>query len=233
MKKTLLVAITFAMLVSLGVALYRRMQPESEEFAWLAFGPKENVRVLVSIAGDTITLQPFSGDKPNGKREQFKDRGQPLNISLADPDGVNVYVITRCATTSTIAPTEGPKELFVNVDINGPVKYRQYADVPEMAPSIGAASTAHFHGPLSIGPVTVNWNVPSGMKLRRGEKGTDLRSMIGTMDAERGCWVVVKTMEGKDCLFPEVIRPVVDIEFPPKSPGDPPVTRRYSLDQFC
>ena len=30
-----------------------------------------------------------------------------------------------------------------------------------------------------------------------------------------------------------VIGPVVDVEFPAKKPGGPPITKRYPLDQFC
>jgi hypothetical protein len=34
-------------------------------------------------------------------------------------------------------------------------------------------------------------------------------------------------------LFADGVRPFADIEFPPRTPGDPPIKRRYTLDHFC
>jgi hypothetical protein len=33
--------------------------------------------------------------------------------------------------------------------------------------------------------------------------------------------------------FPRDVHPFVDVEFPVKKPGDPPIKKRYPLDQFC
>jgi hypothetical protein len=227
-------AAALALTVLVGYVLSVPLRPGNTEYAWLAFGPTAKVRVQVFVAGDKITLQRFAGEQPTGRKEQFNDRGQPLEITLADPDGVTSYVIRSCAKPLTTAAKEGaPTALSVSVDINGPVKYQQYSDTP-MARELEKAPVSHFHGPLAIGPVTVNWEIPSDLALRRGGTGTDLRAVIGTMDATRGCWVVVKTHGGPNgCLFPDGVRPFADIEFPPKKSGDPPIKRRYALDHFC
>ena len=80
---------------------------------------------------------------------------------------------------------------------------------------------------------TINWKLPPKLALHTGDNPADLNATLGTMDAERGCWVVVNTHNGESSAFPEGVFPVVDVEFPPKSPGDPPVKRRYPLDKFC
>lgn len=58
------------------------------------------------------------------------------------------------------------------------------------------------------------------------------------MDRKKGCWVVVRSgvdagQSGKFPDFPKGIHPIVEVEFPPKRPGDEPVKRRYELDDFC
>jgi hypothetical protein len=235
-KRLLLLAAAVAILAAVGYFLSAQLRPGDAAYAWLVFGPTAHVRVLVTVAGDTITLQPFVGEHPRGRKEQFKDRGQPLEITLADPDGVTSYTIRKCASPvlTTDHPKKGtPTELFVNVDVNGPVPYGQYSDIPLTA-DLSTAPVSHFHGPLAIGALTTNWEVPPDLAFRRGGEATDLQATIGTMDPKRGCWVVVKTHQGADkCLFLDGVRPVADIEFPSKKAGDPPIKQRYALDHFC
>ncbi len=234
-RKTRLLAAALAALVAAGgYGLAVRLRQDTPGYGWLVFGPTAEVRVLVTVAGDSITLRHFAGETPTGRVEQFKCTGEPLEITLTDPDGVASYVIRRMSVSpSTAEKAEAAKELIVNVDVHGPVEYKQYSDMPTLAREPTRALVSHFHGPLAIGPVTNNWEIPPGLALRRGP-GNDLRATVGTMDAARGCWVVVKSHEAADeCLFPSTVRPVVDVEYPPKRAGGPPVQRRYRLDQFC
>jgi hypothetical protein len=60
-----------------------------------------------------------------------------------------------------------------------------------------------------------------------------LAGVIGTMDEKHGCWVVVQTHEGDKCLFPEGVRPVAVVEFPPKDRNGTTVKKCYHLDKFC
>lgn len=233
-KKLFFSAAVVALLFLGGYVLSVQLRPANAEYAWLVFGPKAKVRVLVTVAGDAISLRHYEREEPTGREEQFKEQEQPSEITLADADGVTSYVIRSIRISRKDAKKGTPTELLVNVEIKGPVKYRQYSDAPKMASELKTAPVSHFHGPLTIGPVTINWKIPSDLALRRGEKGTDLRVFIGTMDAKRGCWVVVKVHESLDkCLFPNDVRPVADIEFPSKKMGDPPIKRRFTLDRFC
>jgi hypothetical protein len=235
MKKKSLLFAAAALAALVGCVLFVQLKPGTAKYAWLVFGPTAKVRVLITVVGDTITLQQFAGEMPTGPKEQFKDQGQPLEVTLADADGVATYVIVKCASPALGTPRtkETPAALFVNVVVKGPIQYGQYCDIP-LAADLSTAPVSHFHGPLAIGPVTVNWEVPSDLTLCRGEAGTDLRAHLGTMDAKHGCWVVVKTHERDEkCLFADGVRPFADIEFPSKNAGDPPIKRRYVLDQFC
>ncbi|HEV3338716.1 MAG TPA: hypothetical protein VG125_00115 [Pirellulales bacterium] len=223
----------------IGHFLLDHLRPRHVSYGWLVFGPAANVRALVSVTGDTardtITIQRFSGEKPVGRKEQFENRGQPLAITLADPDGATSYVVRKAASPAGRgAKKDDPLELFVNVEIKGPVNYRQYCDLVALAREVEPAPVSHFHGLLTIGPEGSWGKIPSDLALRRGGKENDLRAFISTMDVTRGCWVVVKTHEElRKCLFPDGVRPVADIEFPSKKPGDPPIKQRNVLDDFC
>ncbi len=129
-------------------------------------------------------------------------------------------------------PKTRRRHLFVNVDVKGPVSYRQYCDL-QLRDSPKKAAVAHFHGPLTAGPRTVNWKLPSQAHLTAGDRPNELFAVIGTMNAEHGCWVVVRTHEGDRCVFAKGVRPVVDVEFPAKAPGGGRVKKRYELGQFC
>jgi hypothetical protein len=110
---------------------------------------------------------------------------------------------------------------MVGVIVKGAVEFRQYCDV-EIKRDVKKAAVAHFNGPLTVGVQTTNWKVPAGLALKTGDSATDLRAWVGTMDADHGCWVVVKSDE----TFPSSARPVAQIEFPA-------VKRKYSLDKVC
>jgi hypothetical protein len=230
-KKTLLLLAATALTALVVHGLFVQPGSRGTEYVWLVFGPTAKVRVLVTVTGDTIALQHFAGEKPAGREEQFRNRGQPLDITLADPDGVTSYVIRSVGTVPRDAVTE---QLQAKVDVNRPVPYRQWGGTSSAARGLETAPVLHFHGPLTIRPVAVDGTTPAELTLCRGRTGTDLRACIGTQNATRRGWVVVCTHEGKDrCLFADGVRPFADIEFLPRTPGDPPIKRRYTLDHFC
>jgi len=102
------------------------------------------------------------------------------------------------------------------------------------ATSSEKAPMAHFHGPLTIEPRKTYWKLPDDVTLQHGDKPSDLYANIGTMDAKRGCWVVVRTQDQKgSSVFAAGATPSVHVEFPPKKPGDPPIKRHYELKDVC
>jgi hypothetical protein len=88
--------------------------------------------------------------------------------------------------------------------------------------------------PLTAGPRTISWKVPPELGLKRGDKPTDLPAMVGTMDTDKGCWVVIRSQSSNnEPPFPKGIYPYVDVEFPAKKAGAASIKKRYPLDQFC
>jgi hypothetical protein len=179
-----------------------------------------------------VSLEHYAGDSPVGRRERFEHCSRCQDVTLADPDGRTSYVITRMSVP--LGKAAKPTDLMVSVDIHGPVEYRQYCDIVAMSADPKAAPVAQFHGPLTAGPVTVMWQLPPDLCLRRGDKPPDLRAVVGTMDAGKGCWVVVRAVDEQNKpYFPPGVHPFADVEFPPRRPGDPPVHRHYPLDHTC
>jgi hypothetical protein len=72
--------------------------------------------------------------------------------------------------------------------------------------------------------------VPADLAL---VNGGELQAHLGTMNAEHGCWVVVRSHLGEGYAFPKGVIPVVDVEFASKTAAGPPLRRRYELNKFC
>jgi hypothetical protein len=203
---------------------------KAPEYGLLLFGPQARLRVWVVLDGDTLYLDRNGDGDLTGPGQRFANYGECKDVELADPDGRTRYLITGVSAYSDGKPPR--RHLDVSVDVKGPLAYRQYCDL-ELRPGPKEAALAHFHGPLTAGPRTINWRVPPALALKAGDKPVDLPALVGTMSAAHGCWVVVRTTSGDKCNFPDGVRPAVDVEFPPREPGGPPVRRRYELDKFC
>jgi hypothetical protein len=241
-RKRLLVALSLATLALAGASLFVLagervpfLARPAPRYCRLLFGPEAKARVLVRFDGEAVSLQHYEGDRPTGRSERFRNPWEFKEVTIPDPDGQTSYRITRMSTPGGKAGE--PAELLVSVAIQGPVAYRQYCDIVRMSGDPQGATVAHFHGPLTAQVQTIDWEVPAGLTLVRGEKPTDLCAFVGTMDAAKGCWVVVYSHDAADGKttpgFPPGVYPVVDVEFPARKRGDPPLRRRYPLDQFC
>jgi hypothetical protein len=205
-------------------------QSKSPRYALLVFGPQAKLRVWVATDGETIYVDRNSDGDLTEKGKRFPTVADCKNIELADPDGKTRYVITGISAFKEEA--SATTHLMVSVDIKGPISYRQYCDAA-MADSPAKAPIAHFHGPLTMGPRTINWKLPPKLALVSGEKPADLPGTVGTMNAEYGCWVVVRSHNSKGGAFAKDVFPVVDVEFAPKTPGSAAVKKRYPLGEFC
>jgi hypothetical protein len=219
----------------LGIAPARPDPPLKPEYCWLVFGPQSRRALLVCLDQEAVTLEEYLDGRPNGQSHRFRHRSECSHLALADPDGETSYVIMRMSGTAARAVV--PAELMVHVDIQGPVVYGEYCDIVKMSDHAERAPVAHFHAPLRIEAQTILWKLPPDLALKPGAAATDLRAFIGTMDAEKGCWVVVRTHADAAISpvggFGEGVHPFVDVEFPPRKNGDPPIRKRYALDQFC
>jgi hypothetical protein len=182
------------------------------------------------LDGQTIYIDRNADGDLTGVDERFIGMEHCRDVTIEDPDGKTSYVIKYI---NTFKDKEQVRDfLDVNIDIKGPLSYGQYCGV-ELKGHSREAKIAHFHGPLTMGPLTVNGKVPPELALVTGDKPTDLRGHVGTMDAEQGCWVVARSHNGNKSAFPDEICPIVDVQFPPKVAGGTPVKKQYRLDQFC
>ncbi len=216
-----------------GVTVYLLVHRPQPQFCWLLFGPESKVRILARVDGDALSLTHFLNGEPTGRVDRFKGCPECKNVSLSDPDGTTSYLITRAGRTCGHKAGD-PTEIFFHVDINGALKYRQYCDIQAMPCDPDSAPLAHFHGPLTVGVYTLNWELPSDQSLKRGAEPTDLFVQTGTFDDQNRCWVVVR-FQGEDASQPRLTmenHPFVDVEFPPKKAADPPVRRRYPLAEL-
>jgi hypothetical protein len=189
--------------------------------------------VWVVIDEDVAYIDRNSDGDLTAANEQFKGNGQQwtLNIEIPDPaDDKTTYEITNMQVVEEKASPTGCF-LFMNVKINGPVKFKEYCN-SNLWDSPAKAALTHFNGPLVIVPDKVGQKSARCETLTLGEKSTDLMAMVGTFDPRCGCWVVVRSMNGETKEF-RGYAPMADIEFPSNIPGDRPVRQRYLLDGYC
>ncbi len=220
-------AVVISTLVSGGVLVYMTRP----NYGWLTFGREERVRLLLCDRGLWISATTYVDGNQLGSVKRVADWDDLQGTTLADPDGETTY---RLASVTNLKTNDQPRELMVTVEVAGPVAYRQYCDVMVVADRPDSARVSQFHGPLTVGPVTTNWKLPDDLALERGSHPTTLRSVVGTLDQLRGCWVVVESHnKNREPHFPSGVLPEVHVEFPPLSAGQPPVERRYPLDQVC
>lgn len=205
-------------------------QSKAPKYALLLFGHEAPLRVWVILDGDVVYLDRNGDGNLTDKAKRFANLSDCRNIEISGPNQQPHYVITSLNVYSDGDPQKS--RLMVNVDIKTPVSFRQYSDL-ELQSSPAKAALSHFDGPLSAGPKTISWKLPPGFALKTGAKPTDLFALMGTMDASHGCWVVVRSHNRDKSAFADGVCPVVDIEFPAKTPGGAFVKQRYQLDKFC
>jgi hypothetical protein len=203
---------------------------KTPKYALLVFGREANLRVWVVLDGETLYVDRNGDGDLTAANERFRKGTELKDVEIADPDGKTRYILTSIGVHKEEKPPS--VRIMPNVDIKGPLEYRQYGDA-ELRTTPKEATIAHFHGPLTAGPRTILWKVPPDLKLITGDKPIELNAVVGTMSAEHGCWVVVRSHNGEKSAFARGVHPAVEIEFPAKTPGGPTVKKRYLLDKFC
>ncbi len=107
----------------------------------------------------------------------------------------------------------GEKVPHVSAPWNGSLVFaRKPADAPVL----------HFGGPLTFRLATT--------ELRRGKQPDKLSANLGTAGLGRGVFVVAGLELGPD---DPNLDPRVEIAFPPRAHGQPPLTRKLRLDDRC
>ena len=204
---------------------------ESDEplYALMVFGREAAFRVWIVLDGETVYIDSNGDGDLTAEDERFATIKDCREVDLRVPVGKARYTI---AAIGSYEHGEPPKiHLMPSVKIAGPLEYEQYAGLT-MENSPREANVAHFDGPLTAGPDTIDWE-SEGLKLTAGTKPSEIYGIVGTLDKEAGCWVVVQSHNGKEYAFQKGIVPQVEIEFPGEKPGDPVLKKRYPLDGFC
>ena len=199
-------------------------------YVWLTFGPQERLKLLVCDRGLWFAVQHSVEGKLRSPTERYRHLSDMDGTVLHDPDSQTTY---RIFDLQYWQPHGEAPHLFASVDVAGPLAYQQYCDVSFAGTDEDSARVAKFHAPLAIGPATIDWKVPAKFSLERGNEGTTLRGVVGTMDEACGCWVVVSSHKGDEPRFPQDVRPEVEIAFPARSSEQAPIVERLILDQVC
>jgi hypothetical protein len=232
MKKVLIACLVGIAAMAAGRALLSH--DGAIQYGWVVFGPDAGVKVLVGVQDQgRLFFVDRDGDGDfDGPEERFENPTGVNGVSFKSTDGSRTYKLISLSHYEV----ENHRGLFLEVEVQGPVSYRQYADVP-LNRWRSTSQRAHLDGPLAIDVQRISWKLPENLALKRGDKPTDLRVTIGTFDERTRSWAVVRVMDVHEkqsiCLFPDDVRPVVDVEYPPKTPSAPAVKRRYVLEEFC
>jgi len=205
---------------------------EETKYCRLLFGPDADTQIVLGVKGKWLYL--YRGSIPQGPSDTFRSKGdywlRGTNVEIPDADGTTHYTITLIDITRDDEPGASDR-LSVSVTVDGTIQCRQYCDV-ELRDASQELAVAHFHGPLTIGPQTFNWEIIK-TPLVAGDKATDIRANVGTLNRARGCWTVVRSQNREESAFPEGVVPYVEIQFPPKTPDGPSVKQRFPLNEFC
>jgi hypothetical protein len=225
------------------------------KYCLLVFGPEAKTRVWLVQDGDTLYVdRNGTGDLTEAGKKVVAEKGTgveegaygfkvgEIHDGTRLHQGLGVYVskIDHLADTDEsikAALARNPKLLGYGVmcevdmpgwhgaGVGGRVVQRalyldargllQFADRPQDAPII------HFAGPWQVALFNQH-------RLSIGRE-TDVVLGVGTPGIGPGttAWV------DYDGVIPEKIYPTLDITYPPKRPGDPPVREHYEIKRRC
>jgi hypothetical protein len=223
-------------LVSAATAYYlNRSKPL---YAQVVFGPEARLRVWFILDGYTLYLDRSGGDMPR-RAERLPGPTGPsqlrdCKIHLADPDGRTRYIITKVSPIYTRQAVQRgeQQELYLDVTITGPVGYLQSGSV-RMADRPELAGIGHLHGPLTVAPWPAK-NLPP-LRFDIGGTPTNVYAVVTTQQSNGDSWIAIRSenAERNGPAFPTSVFPMLDVEFPSKVAGGPPVRHRFALNEPC
>jgi hypothetical protein len=224
-------------------------------YCLLVFGPEARTRVWLVLDGDTLYVdRNANGDlteKGEKVRAEKRDGAEPGSYTFQAGDvrdgkrlhkglTVSAFDIARLASQdelvkALVAKVLKPRGYRIAVELDVPgskgtgvggrvPQHTSYADangIFQFARRPQDAPVVHFGGPLAVtlfGP----------HRLTAGRE-TDLVLGVGTPGLAPGttAWL---DYEG---VIPEGAHPTVEVVYPPKKPGTPPVRERYELRERC
>ena len=218
----------------IGVLIYFWTQ-DTPKYCRVRFGTEPHSDVIVATTSNALLLFRSGDARDTPERYPFNDGSLPEGVTipairigpLTNTDKRCSYSITSVSEMNAVEPS--PRHaLMIHVAIEGDTHFSQYCDV-QLSDSPDNLKYAHFDGPLSVGPVTINGKVPPGTQLVIGGEATDVRAVVATLDAVGGCWTVSESGGDK---FPSGVHPTVTVAFP-SAEASTPLVHSFPLDQFC
>jgi hypothetical protein len=233
-RRSWLFGVIFACLAALVLTWLINLSNLKGGYCWLVFGPRGETRLLLHKSGEEWFLDRDGDGAFRGNEERLGFSGRtrvPLTITNLAGQGV-AYTLTSMRDYHD--ESLGDRCLVeVEVEASGRPTFAQLADI-DLGRTRRRAGFGHFNGPLTVQIQTAAWQLPPGLALRRGDKPTDIRVLIGTVDGATRCWTTVLVMgTNSSSRFPTNTYPVVDVEFPVRDSRSAPLHVRYPLKEFC
>jgi hypothetical protein len=196
----------------------------------LVFGPSAKTRLWLVLDGTDLYVD-MNCDGELSAEERFERDGQGVpQFEVADKAGDDRYRIEGVQVIRIDRDDEKKTLLSTNVVILG--KYRQYSGATPSA-RLEDAPVSHFHGPLTL-DINRDEEGVGMQKLVTGDTPEDFNIMIGTLDHENGCWVVIENRKRDQTEdFPDDLHPVVALEFSPRQAGEALVRVKNPLVERC
>jgi hypothetical protein len=216
---------------------------KSPKYCLLAFGPEAKTLVRLVHDGDRLYVDRNGHGDLTEEGEQIKgEEKRPMITSATEGERIEARVwrfdvgevregkrkhdafVVEIEHFEYI-PQEGERRAedntFVTLKLEGKRQQSAYGNFsfaarPQDAPVI------HFNGPLTMATRFED------QVLRRGEKGHELRTAIGTPGVGKGTFALLST----DAV-PADIHPVAEVEFPAASAGAKPIRAKFTLDHRC
>jgi hypothetical protein len=218
-----------------------RMEPaykaKSQKYALLVFGPQADYRVWLVLDGNTLYVDR------NGNGD-LTEQGESTGPAETNTDPCSFKAIT-------VLHSDGKTEEELSFALYGWFDYKEGKETDRVSPSVSVgwkgrwfgswgdetgpcvwgrtpkdAPVLHIDGPLQMG-----FEVPAEYALEpKGEGKFELKVGVGTKGLGKGAFVHLSY--AKDAI-PKDVYPTAVLDFPNKTPGEPPVRVRAVLKQRC
>jgi RNA polymerase sigma factor (sigma-70 family) len=224
-------------------------------YALVVFGEKREQRVWMVLDGTTLYVdkngngdltepdERLEPNKPKDGGNRFAGSGSHTHYEVFEftvqtaGGGSSKFQLNHWTKAEKFEPkTDFEKKAFAHRQkwrYENSTLWRKDGRGQGQTPLIFMPKPADVHVSAFDGPLTFVVKLPQYQVLKRGEAGSDLAFHIVTMGrphrgAEQEFYNPLATTE-----VPAAVHLEVEIEYPPKAAGVPPVRRKYLLKERC
>ncbi len=226
-------------------------QTKTPYYCLLVFGPAAKTKVWVVLDGTDLYVDTNGDGDLTAPAKRFpKDGADFKPFEIADAAGTDRYLVRRIDVDR-----DNQFDLILEIDVETKGRFFQRSSpmltvpketakahpqhgLPLLSTRAHDAPICHFNGPLTVDVKRVFWE--SREELVAGDHPADLHLWVTTFDRAHGCLVIISSIDiPQTDLRPGIHHvpaeafPVVEVEYPPRQPGSPPVRERYELRERC